>query len=75
MTGHDAISAYWIEDAGEHVGVVFTHQVISEEPAVALWQTSFRRSNGDAARLDGIFLLEFDQGGLCTKLREWWHLE
>jgi hypothetical protein len=23
--------------------------------------------------LDGIFLLDFDETGLCRELREWWH--
>jgi hypothetical protein len=24
-------------------------------------------------RLDGVFVLEFSEDGLCRSLREWWH--
>ncbi len=41
---------------------------------VAHWHCEFVRvSSGKPVRLDGIFQLEFDSGGLCAVFREWWH--
>jgi hypothetical protein len=39
------------------------------------WRAAFTRIETDKrVELDGIFVLGFDETGLCTELREWWHL-
>jgi hypothetical protein len=30
---------------------------------------------GKRLLLDGVFLVEFDEAGLCSRFREWWHRE
>jgi hypothetical protein len=49
--------------------------VVAGDTAVVHWQARFRRvPSGQNVELDGVFVLVFDQAGLCTSLREWWHL-
>lgn len=56
--------------------VSFGYDIISVDPAVVHWWTRYvKKVNGEETRLDGIFLLEFDDNGLCRSLREWWHAD
>ena len=42
---------------------------------VAHWSAKFSlASTGGLIELDGVFVLEFDDKGQCTSLREWWHV-
>jgi hypothetical protein len=39
---------------------------------VALWQGRLDlRDSGKRLLLDGVFLVEFDEAGLCSRFREW----
>ncbi len=74
MVGTDAIAAY----AGmmeQHQGdVSFSFEIVSVDPPVALFGASYRNTaNDEPTRLEGVFLLSFDEGGRCSSLREWWH--
>jgi hypothetical protein len=41
---------------------------------IALWQTTFTRAHsGHPVQLDGVFVVEFDDQGRCSRFREWWH--
>lgn len=76
MVGTDAIAAY----AGlmdQHQGEVsFTFEIVSVDPPVALFGASYRNTaNDEPTRLDGVFLLSFDDNGRCSSLREWWHAD
>ena len=74
--GKDGVHAYWTEATEHHRNVTFSHQIVSltANTGVALWQAEYTKANSGArSRLDGIFLLEFDENGLCRRLREWWH--
>jgi len=42
---------------------------------VRWWSAYTRIRDGQRVRLDGVFLLEFDGDGRCTRLREWWHAD
>ena len=43
--------------------------------AVARWSASLTSaSSGARVELDGVFILTFDGSGLCSELREWWHV-
>jgi nuclear transport factor 2 (NTF2) superfamily protein len=47
---------------------------VTDSVALARWSCSFDRVGADhRVRLDGIFQMEFDEGGLCRVFREWWH--
>ena len=41
---------------------------------IAHWKCTFQRLGNDSTvRLDGVFVMQFDEHGLCTIFREWWH--
>ncbi|MGH2652286.1 MAG: nuclear transport factor 2 family protein [Actinomycetota bacterium] len=74
MRGREAIREYWATGAGHQREVRFDSRILSVEPAVGHWWASYTATaTGELTKLDGIFLLEFDDEGLCTSLREWWH--
>ena len=46
----------------------------STAPVVAHWTCEFTRISSERrVRVDGIFVLRFDDQGLCEEFREWWH--
>jgi SnoaL-like domain len=78
MTGREAIRAYWRAEVVERQDdISFGSDVLHVEGDRAFvhwWVSYVRVRDGERFRLDGAFVLEFDQGsGLCRSLREWWH--
>lgn len=79
----DIVLTFDILDASPTRGIAHwhtTYQVTSEE-MFAMWASSsgtnaLTREPGDPLprlALDGIALIELDDGGLCQHLRLWWH--
>jgi len=79
----DIVLSFDILDAAPTRGIAHwhtTYQVTSEE-MFAMWASSsgtnaLARQPGDPLprlALDGIALIELDDGGLCQHLRLWWH--
>ena len=57
--------------------VSFSAELIAivSHTAVAHWSCSFERpQTRQRVSLDGIFVMEFADGGLCSVFREWWHM-
>jgi SnoaL-like protein len=76
-SGRAGIEEYWRTVTADQRDVQFESEVIavSGNTGVAHWSAKFRlESNGATVELDGAFVLEFDSAGLCSKLREWWHV-
>ena len=74
--GQDGVREYWAEATGNHRDVRFSFEIVSFSASrgIARWWAEYTRAtSGVRARLDGIFLLDFDDNGLCRTLREWWH--
>jgi ketosteroid isomerase-like protein len=74
--GRDGINAYWARVTGDQRDVDFDSEALGfiGRTGVAKWSARFKlASNGAGVELNGVFLLEFDDDGLCTQLREWWH--
>ncbi len=74
--GRDGVRDYWANATGGQSDVAFSYELVSVsgDRGIARWWATFRRiSSGARIALDGIFLLEFDDEGLCRELREWWH--
>lgn len=74
--GHDGIGQYWSRVTADQRDIAFSHETVgvADGTGVAKWSAKFRlESTGGSVELNGVFLLEFDDGGLCTTLREWWH--
>ena len=76
--GRDAVRSYWQAVPEGQVGVSFRFRVLAVQSRTVLahWSASFTRvPTGARVNLDGVFLLEFVDSGLCSSLREWWHRE
>ena len=76
--GRAAIEEYWRTITADQRDVKFESKVISTNgnTGVAHWKATFRlQSTGATITLDGVFVLEFDEQGVCKSLREWWHVK
>jgi hypothetical protein len=75
FSGRTGVRDYWSRVTADQRDVSFTSDVITTfgRSAVAHWSARFASvSSGATVNLDGVFLLEFDESGLCSTLREWW---
>jgi len=73
--GRDGIAQYWATVTADQRDVQFESRIIAIEGStgIAEWSATFATAaTGDIVGLDGVFVLEFDAGGLCSSLREWW---
>ena len=76
--GRSGIRDYWATVTADQRDVDFKSQLIAVtgQTAVARWSASLRSAaSGVHVELDGVFLLTFDDSGLCSELREWWHVK
>jgi len=77
MVGKEAVRDYWQSGAGTNQRYIsFSYRILSVQgnKGIAHWQASFLRVNsGSWVELDGILVAEFDEAGLCTDFKEWWH--
>ncbi len=76
--GRKGIHEYWTTVTADQQDVNFTFEVLSVtgNTSTIHWHSEFiQSSTGSTIILDGIFLLEFSQEGLCQSLKEWWHFK
>ncbi|MFL7891083.1 MAG: nuclear transport factor 2 family protein [Anaerolineales bacterium] len=77
MLGKEAVQDYWQSGAGTNQrDISFSYRILSVQgnQGIAHWQASFQRvKSGNQVELDGILVAEFDEHGLCTDFKEWWH--
>lgn len=76
MEGEAEIYEYWAEVPRSQEDIHFSWQIlaIAGSTGIAHWQAEFRRlPDGPRISLDGVLLAIFDEHGLCTTFREWWH--
>ena len=77
-SGRAGIREYWTGVTADQRDIEFKSQAIavSGNTGVAHWSAKFKQaSTGMTVELDGVFVLEFDpKTGLCSTLREWWHV-
>jgi hypothetical protein len=75
--GRTGIRDYWVTVTADQRNVAFKSQVIAVngQTGVARWSASLTSAaSGARVELDGVFILKFDGTGLCSELREWWHV-
>ncbi len=75
--GRTGIRDYWATVTADQRDVDFKSQVVAVNgaTAVARWSARLKSaSSGVRVELDGVFVLTFEDGGLCSELREWWHV-
>ncbi len=76
--GREGVAAYWTRVTLDQRDIGFSSDPVGMIGAtgVARWSARFTAvSSGAEVELNGVFLLQFDDDGLCTCLREWWHLK
>jgi len=75
LKGRMQIAEYWTaETAGyEHIDFAFETLAVEGERGIVHWTAEFASVAANTAiELDGIMVLEFEDGLVAT-LREWWH--
>jgi ketosteroid isomerase-like protein len=75
--GRAGIRDYWTTVTADQRNVDFKSQVIAVtgQTGIARWSASLTSAaSGARVELDGVFILQFDGSGLCSELREWWHV-
>lgn len=74
--GREALAEAFEAAVARQSEIRFTASALTggESSLVACWRCSFRRVGAEyTVRLDGIFLMDFADDGLCRVFREWWH--
>jgi ketosteroid isomerase-like protein len=75
LRGRQAIRDRWALATSDQRDVAFRHEVlgIDEARGFARWWSTFVDSaTGSRVELDGVFVLDFADDGLCSRLQEWW---
>lgn len=74
--GREGVRAYWssVTEAQSDVTVRMGRPFGDGRRATVEFWTTMKVA-GDEVTLPGCLLLDFDEGGLCTRLREYWHFE
>jgi hypothetical protein len=76
MIGREAIYHFWLKGARALKDKENSYEIFSvkDNLGIARWQSKFTVINsGKSLALDCLFLVEFDENGLCRVFREWWH--
>jgi hypothetical protein len=77
MMGRDAIFEYWRKGAQtlKEKEASFEILAVNGNTGIARWQSKFTViESGKRLALDCLFVIEFDDDGLCHTFREWWHI-
>ncbi len=77
MTGRSAIFQYWDEGAKKLKDKVSAYEILSvrDNLGIARWQSKFTVvESGKRLALDCLFVVGFNDEGLCKTFREWWHI-
>lgn len=78
MIGRNAIRKYWEAGAQTLKDKESTYEILTvkDNVGIARWQSNFTDiTSGKRLALDCVFLVTFDDNGLCKVFREWWHLK
>jgi hypothetical protein len=77
MVGRAAIYEYWNKGAQTLKDKISCHEILAvkENLGIARWQSRFTViESGKRLVLDCLFVVEFNEEGLCQTFREWWHI-
>ena len=78
IVGRQAIYHYWLKGARTLKDKESTFEVLSvkDRLGIARWRSQFTAiQSGKRLALDCLFLVAFDEDGLCSEFREWWHIQ
>ncbi len=77
ITGRAAIYEYWNNGAQKLTDKESSFEILSVENdrGIARWGSKFTViESGKRLALDCLFVVEFNDEGLCQTFREWWHI-
>jgi hypothetical protein len=75
LEGREAIRDRWRQATETQRDVSFRHEVLGTDGSRAFvrwWSTFSVPAAGSRTELDGVFVLDFAEDGLCARLQEWW---
>lgn len=78
IIGRAAIFQYWVNGTQKLKDKTTSYEIIAvkDNLGVARWQAKFTViETGNRLALDCLFLVEFNDEGLCQNFREWWHIQ
>lgn len=76
LIGRDNIYEYWNKGSRNLKDKASTDEILAmkDQTGIARWQSQFTDiESGKSLALDCVFVVEFDEDGLCKSFREWWH--
>lgn len=74
--GRDEIAGAFSKAVGRQRDIEFGARVLYVEARLgaAHWSCALTRvATGRRVHIDGVLVVQFDQGGLAVSFREWWH--
>lgn len=77
MVGREAIYEYWNNGAQNLKDKESSFEILAlnGNTGIVRWQSKFTViESGKELALDCLFVVEFDEDGLCQTFREWWHI-
>jgi hypothetical protein len=77
MIGRDAIYEYWNKGAQTLKDKISCDEILAvkDNIGIARWQSRFTVvESGKRLALDCLFVVEFNEAGVCQIFREWWHV-
>jgi hypothetical protein len=77
MIGREAIYEYWNKGSQTLKDKISCHEILAmrDNLGIARWQSRFTViDSGERLALDCLFVVEFNEVGLCQTFREWWHI-
>jgi len=78
LIGREAIRKYWEKGAQtlKDKRSAFEILAVKANLGIARWQSNFTVIESNKhLELDCLFVVEFDDDGLCQTFREWWHIQ
>jgi ketosteroid isomerase-like protein len=75
-TGRSGVAGAFDSAVSRQREIQFEASILGIEPGrgVAHWSCTFKRVGTDRdVSLDGVFVMDFNEDGLCEVFREWWH--
>jgi len=78
LIGRDDIYEYWSKGSHNLRDKQSTYEILAirDHMGIARWQSQFTViESGKHFALDCVFVVEFNEDGLCQTFREWWHIQ
>jgi hypothetical protein len=75
LRGRDAIRKRWDRVTQGQREIAFRHEILGVDGSRGFtrwWSTYLEEPTGLKVELDGVFVLDFADDALCSRLQEWW---